>query len=666
MIGRVCYYKVIGLASLEPVMGSAKELTVVVGAPVGTSSLPKNGLLLLVEADLERASQLKEELAAEARAVVVAEVLSPEEGSPVHWNRFNDARLNGPAGLAAWIERYPNLQLVGEEQRRGRSLEGILNAWAQQQGLPDQLGLHLEVRQGDPMAAVMGLGPWLAGLQSVQLDTRKTADQWQQPLGAWLTERGLLGVVDVAGRWQRDPATTLQLSLQEKEWQLAELEEQLSTQAVCRLLAQTNYQELAAERDQLRGEREALQARVEELQGQLQTLTAQRDSLQQERDTFKAERDKLSSQRQKLNDARDALEAELNTLNIHHQELTAQRGSLHLERDSLRTERDALANQHHEKILIRSALKHGFQELRSVYENPELAMNSRSGHEEPKSKSRRLAKTIGNTQNIDKNGSHQFAASHAICHYRSNTVCTYIPKNACTNLRYSLAIANGAITGPVDFHWIHKNNGAFCASTAEIIKADYTFVILRNPFTRLVSFFLDKIAQPDDIEGIDRSRKTKRKLFPLSDEELTFRSFVSHLWSHPEILVADHHIRPQVDFLLYEEYDDWFCTERIDEAEHRIKEKAGFLLHDTRNLSGHTSFSFEPIRVKGLSDLNILQIREFLARNQRPCALALYDDSIAFKANALYASDIVLYNLKFGETGAMVEWLRLSQKYLCN
>ena len=241
-------------------MGSARQLTVVVGAPVVASSLPKTGLLLIVEADLEQARQLGQELAGEVQVTVCAEVLTPEEGAPVRWHRFNDARLNGPAGLQAWKKQYPNLQLIGEEQRRGRCLAGVLNAWGQQQGLQDQPWLHLEVRQGDPMAAVGGLGPWLAGLQSVHLDITKTAAQWHQPLDAWLRQRGLIGVADAPGWWRRDPVATLQLSLQEKERRIAELEEQLSTQAVGLLLAQNSHQELVAELDGLTIERDGLVA----------------------------------------------------------------------------------------------------------------------------------------------------------------------------------------------------------------------------------------------------------------------------------------------------------------------------------------------------------------------------------------------------------------------
>jgi len=69
-------------------------------------------------------------------------------------------------------------------------------------------------------------------------------------------------VADAPGWWRRDPVATLQVSLQEKERRMAELEEQLSTQAVRLLLAQTSHQELAAERDQLIGERDHLQQRM--------------------------------------------------------------------------------------------------------------------------------------------------------------------------------------------------------------------------------------------------------------------------------------------------------------------------------------------------------------------------------------------------------------------
>jgi hypothetical protein len=317
---------------MEPSVGSARQLTVVVGAPVVASSLPKTGLLLIVEADLEQARQLGQELADEARVTVCAEVLTPEESDSVRWHRFNDARLNGPAGLEAWIEQYPNLQLVGEEQRHGRCLAGVLNAWAQQQGLQDHPWLHLELRQGDPMAAVVGLGPWLAGLQSVHLDISKTAAQWHQPLDAWLRERGLSGVADAPGRWRRDPVATLQLSLQEKERRIAELEEQLSTQAVRLLLAQTSHQELVAERDELKGVRD-------QLQGERDGLAVERDGLVAEKAGVIAERDQLKGERDGLAVERDGLVAEKAGVIAERDQLKGERDGLVVERDGLVSEK---------------------------------------------------------------------------------------------------------------------------------------------------------------------------------------------------------------------------------------------------------------------------------------------------------------------------------------
>ena len=263
------------------------------------------------------------------------------------------------------------------------------------------------------------------------------------------------------------------------------------------------------------------------------------------------------------------------------------------------------------------------------------------------------------------NEAHRFAMEHAICHFKSNTVCSFIPKNACTNLRYSLAVANGAIRGEEDFHWIHANNHACRVNgEKEALLAQYTFVILRNPFVRLVSFFCDKLAGEPTYEN-DGSYRHASSLFPLAAEELTFRSFIDHLWNSPHKLNEDHHIRPQVDFLLYEDYDDWFCVEKLQEAASQIKAKAGFELLDTRKLSGHTSNALKEFSDKNLSDMNIAQIKDLKSIGQKPCPLSIYDQELAFKANALYLSDTILYSSHFGTKDGIDKWLSLSRAHAC-
>ena len=71
----------------------------------------------------------------------------------------------------------------------------------------------------------------------------------------------------------------------------------------------------------------------------------------------------------------------------------------------------------------------------------------------------------------------------------------------------------GAIARADEIKWIHGNNDCFNATTREALQANYTFVILRNPFKRLLSFFLDKLCHPQKPELSDRSCEYAQKIF---------------------------------------------------------------------------------------------------------------------------------------------------------
>ena len=60
-------------------------------------------------------------------------------------------------------------------------------------------------------------------------------------------------------------------------------------------------------------------------------------------------------------------------------------------------------------------------------------------------------------------------------------------------MRLSLAFYNGCVDDTADFGWIHSNNATFRADLASLAGASYTFVILRCPYARLASGYLDKI-----------------------------------------------------------------------------------------------------------------------------------------------------------------------------
>ena len=59
---------------------------------------------------------------------------------------------------------------------------------------------------------------------------------------------------------------------------------------------------------------------------------------------------------------------------------------------------------------------------------------------------------------LDNNPQHRFAMNHSMMIYQKNTLYSFIPKNACSTMRLSIAYANGCIDSVEQGHWIHNNN----------------------------------------------------------------------------------------------------------------------------------------------------------------------------------------------------------------
>jgi hypothetical protein len=253
----------------------------------------------------------------------------------------------------------------------------------------------------------------------------------------------------------------------------------------------------------------------------------------------------------------------------------------------------------------------------------------------------RYAKGL-NKEPLSQNPAHQFAAKHALSHYPSGAVYSFIPKNGCTTFRYSFAIANKCIQGPEDFEWIHQNNDTFRANLQELVNAPYTFVILRCPYTRLASLYLDKIVnQKDVVPALNEININSVDLGSLS-----FRDFVE-LLANKGALKKNHHWKPQVDFLVYQDYSDWFSMENFTEAVHTVGANIGLEVHDTRDLAKHGTDQYRLT----YGDFTETPAHEILTLQKDSCSpshSSLYNDDLIDKVSVLYAEDIELYEYRFG------------------
>ena len=254
----------------------------------------------------------------------------------------------------------------------------------------------------------------------------------------------------------------------------------------------------------------------------------------------------------------------------------------------------------------------------------------------------RFSKTLGNNGSIENNQAHVFAQQRTLLHLKSNSVCTWIPKNACSNMRFSIALDNGVISSKCEIGLIHNIHESLCASNKELLQAKYSFVILRNPFKRLLSFFLDKICHKSSLAENDTSYQEAQDLFNVT-AETTFEDVLSLIRDNPEITELDQHIKPQIDFLIYKEYDDYYPFEMFPVFKSDIEEKIKLEIIDTREFNTiHTT-----IGLKNTDKINaqtpVSEINAYLNKGERPIALNMFTNKMIKEASYIYFNDILFY-----------------------
>lgn len=272
---------------------------------------------------------------------------------------------------------------------------------------------------------------------------------------------------------------------------------------------------------------------------------------------------------------------------------------------------------------------------------------------------------------LTTNPAHGFAAKHAMSFYEAEAIYSFIPKNGCSNLRYAIAKANGVISDPAEFEWIQENNYTFQASLRELVTARYTFVVLRCPYRRLVSAFVDKLwrepwrvwrlrkAQPQRNAADVLHMRLKRlapgiaaRMQPMDLNAFTFRQFVA-LLSTEQAQMSDHHWAPQHRFLVYKAYDDIFGLEDFGRCEARLRERLGIELEDTRKFSGHTTHSMTRVSDRFCADTPVAEILAMKSKGVMPDFDCFYDDELRATVGRLYANDLALYTAHLGDDGLL-------------
>lgn len=237
---------------------------------------------------------------------------------------------------------------------------------------------------------------------------------------------------------------------------------------------------------------------------------------------------------------------------------------------------------------------------------------------------------------LNQNDQHTFSATYALSLYPIDAVYTFIPKNACSTLRYSIAVANGFIDDISYIEWIHSNNETFISTQREIAQAKYTFTVLRCPYSRVASSFLDYIVDGDTyFKDLNEQRLS-----------INFHEFLLIIQSQ-ERYERNEHWRNQSDFLHYEKYDDYFALELFSEAVSSLKQK-GLIVHDTRKLIKHDISSLN--RIDGdFSKIKEVELKKIKDDGYAPNYTSMFSDSEIELVKDIYNDDLKLYKSLFDD-----------------
>ncbi len=238
----------------------------------------------------------------------------------------------------------------------------------------------------------------------------------------------------------------------------------------------------------------------------------------------------------------------------------------------------------------------------------------------------------------------QFAQRHALSIYPSNTIYSFIPKNGCTTLRASLATANGFINDiEKQINWIHNNSYTFSANLKELSCADYTFTILRCPYERLVSLFLDKFVDKTPVAWtFYRSSNNKFEL-----DDISFSDFINYLNQHPALLNAEIHWRKQSDFLIYKNYDDYFDFSDFQQIQTTLKRKINLDLVDTRHITNHGREKYQIITDTNHSKTSVITLKKLKQQGYLPALENMYTKELKQKVQRLYQADFSIRDQVF-------------------
>jgi hypothetical protein len=233
-----------------------------------------------------------------------------------------------------------------------------------------------------------------------------------------------------------------------------------------------------------------------------------------------------------------------------------------------------------------------------------------------------------------------FALRHMYVYPRLRIAYTYVPKNACSSFKGTFSRAQGWLAD--DAKSVHPMKPSrWLSGLVRYPAAEERIVVIRDPFDRIVSGYLNRFLMPRVDASVDHAMSTGlADLLPPGSNrgDVTFADFVEYLARTPSASLNEHW-RPQSDFLIG-------SYTRIIRFDH-IAEDAAFLADrglPLMNRRGHSTSALRQDLGAGWGCRKARVLRRM--RNRKgilPSPDSMYDDRLRAVVAERYAEDVDLF-----------------------
>lgn len=242
-----------------------------------------------------------------------------------------------------------------------------------------------------------------------------------------------------------------------------------------------------------------------------------------------------------------------------------------------------------------------------------------------------------------------FAMEHHLVSKEKKLMYCYISKNACSTFKSVLVkYENMAALDNLNVHDLHnKFTWSLMSSYSDLLDTIYfKFIIIRNPFLRLVSAYLDKLVRSEFDQYEPFAQNVINIVYSDESKSISFQDFIQYLYETKSQFLNEHW-RPQVDFLLFNHYDMYLQMENLKQDIPKL-EKAINIEVPKINVGQHsTPYSKmsldEAWTIKGNQLWQILKDQKTL-----PLPSEMYNNELIAKVRERYQLDIELYENLFG------------------